>query len=735
MHCPVRRPDGRESRPNLILLALTLASSAGLGACDGDPIFEGEDVVAPPRVEFREGPTTERAIHGGEIRLVVDARDEFVGVQSVSVRFSGVLEGEFSRTFDPERDSVVVDTALAVPFGVSGLVEFVATASNRFAVGTESDTVSVLIVVEDTVSPTVALSVQASDRMERTEPIRVSVDAADDQFGVGLERVGVTVIARTTDGTETILTDEVAGLEGASSFSRVFEFTPFGYDPTQLPQDLRLEIFAFAVDTAGNCAVNVTSEAGKRTCEELGGGFISGEGAVALVRVISGRTTGRALSGEAGDLVIDPARGRVYVSNTSENIVEVMDAAAHSFTGQVRVGSRPLGMTINNRGDTLIVANSGGTNLSMVALASLQEAGRLQTRNAVLFELESELLEDSLLVFGRTFSDFSDRPAYVAQDASGVILYSTLPTATAPAGTIQMIETDPAWSAPEINLLLFNDVIERGSLSFAEVDGDTVFVGTVTVTFVDSVKVAPVDPIVGGGIVEIYDHRPGFPGQTIIARGSTIEDAVASAQAQGSDVYAVFGGTWVLGAVGLADVGLLAASSNRDWIAIGEPGTGGVAGRVLTWGAMGRHPPLEDRRIADEVNVTDLVNNASQPITAVAANADGSVMAARSADVVFLFSNPLRLLGIYEIGGGAGIALHPTRNIAFAGTGNRSIAVIDPVNFTLIREIEVREVVAGPLRFGPAVAGDQTGTIGRLYGLTQSGGVLVLPLTEADLNR
>ena len=59
----------------------------------------------------------------------------------------------------------------------------------------------------------------------------------------------------------------------------------------------------------------------------------------------------------------------VYVSNINKNQLEAWTySATLSPLPAVSVGAMPWGMTVDNSGSLLLVANSGGTNISMVNL-------------------------------------------------------------------------------------------------------------------------------------------------------------------------------------------------------------------------------------------------------------------------------------------------------------------------------------------------------------------------------
>ena len=150
------------------------------------------------------------------------------------------------------------------------------------------------------------------------------------------------------------------------------------------------------------------------------------------------------------DLAIDTANDRLFLSNITQNLVELLqldaDPDAMGFTDPVQVGSRPWGIFMGERvvsavepadilslvspGDTvqtLIVGNSGGTNVSLVHIdadaANVQEVDvvRLRTPNTMLFEIDATALYldmdngyDAWSIFNG-FDVQSDRPGRDAQ--------------------------------------------------------------------------------------------------------------------------------------------------------------------------------------------------------------------------------------------------------------------------------------------------------------------------------
>src|SRR5690606_36072569 len=107
--------------------------------------------------------------------------------------------------------------------------------------------------------------------------------------------------------------------------------------------------------------------------------------------VLNRRTVQLPHGGGNPNAVVGTARRRLQLSNFSMNRIDVLNLRTYAFDlgNGVAVGAQPWGLFINAREDTLLVANSGGTNISFVPLETLREdvPRRLMTPNVALFEI------------------------------------------------------------------------------------------------------------------------------------------------------------------------------------------------------------------------------------------------------------------------------------------------------------------------------------------------------------
>ena len=608
------------------------------------------------------------------------------------------------------------------------------------------------------VLPALTVQVQAPDRMELTDSIVISVRAWDPLQATGIDTIGYTAVVR-NGPSERAVTGKMA-VSGAptDTVTATFLLRPSWLTPGELPADLRVEIYGLARNTAGICSAAVTTSPTVFECVRRG---VAGDSVTVAstraadlpVLVVRGRTTLFRSAGvfapSIADMVVDAPRSRLYLSDRFHSSVQIFQPTSHSWGGDVSVGSQPWGLHINRSGDTLLVANSGGTSISFVALDGTPREvvdRRLQVRNTPLFQLELQpttLLSDSVV-----YHDFSDRPEYVAQDLAGRILYSTRPTAAAPQGTVRIV-TDVAGDEPETQNLvrLPEDVIATFGL--------------------DNVAVAHVDSIRGfpDGLIEVYDRDPGFPESTHLIRSDRrlpldairyMRDSTASDidfldpdPAQDARGWVGIGSTWVLNAVSFADTTYVAVSRDRQWVAFGDGGQPSV-GRVVLWHSG-------TARISSRVPVADLINNASERVRALELNENGTLGIARGAFGTYFFSRDLRLRGMIPEGvtGGGGAALHPNHpntpapnpssdvTLAFTMSGDRTVRILDTVHYRERGRIVLRDNIAGPMRLALPFPSDNGGlgaacsgpecVVLKLFAVTDAGGVVVVDVRRADI--
>jgi hypothetical protein len=435
-----------------------------------------------------------------------------------------------------------------------------------------------------------------------------------------------------------------------------------------------------------------------------------------------GHTTALPSGSLGADIAVDTARNRVYISNIKKNQLEAFDyGAALSPLPAVSVGAQPWGMTIDNSGSFLLVANSGGTNISRVDLTSRVEASRIKTANAYLYDVGWSKDQTS---GGYKYSvsapiDYSDRPQYIAQSASGALYYSTRPTTEATPGTLRRID-DVLDPRAEPRQIWQYGSVARGHWVILNADDVDVLAGENGVP----------DSII------ICDHPVGMNATAAQCfQDATIPGAVASLRAIGANVAEVK--DLSVGSLALPDTNFVAVGADRRRVAFGEANTGGAAGRVMVVFDPSGTPAYGEQYSAP-IEVKDLTNNASDHVFGIAINNNSSNIAVHGVETFFSDSS-LRLQGKFAtFNSGAGVAFHPgnveeqtpdlSARVAFVASGDFSIQIVDSYSYRLRGRIPIRSNLYGPLRAvspTPAERTSDPSLVVKLFGLTPEGLVMI----------
>jgi DNA-binding beta-propeller fold protein YncE len=729
-----------------VYIVATAKDAAGNTAADTVRIIDG------PRAQIMN-PADGTTIGVNRTLLVnVTAIDRVAGLDSLKLVISGVRNEIIPMRNLGGRQSL--DTTFIVNTGSTvGSMTLRPMVWNRAGAGGSGPSIQLTVSnidVIDTEAPLVSRRVTTSERVELRDSIRVAVRATDGS-GTGVRRMGAVVVAipDTESLPRRIMVRTSSNFDPPLSGTpeRVFSFAlseVYSELETTFPRKFTLEVHGFAVDVAGNCGASSQEQFARDVCEAFGSGFIAGGVAPAQVQVTA--TQGRSVSlpggGRIADAVVDPQRSRVYLSNIENNRVDIFQLGADSFlvsnfqNRRGLVGAAPWGMVMSNLGDSLYVANSGGTNISVVPLGGPAELvedvpRRIMTPNVVLFDVK---LADAngFLRYTADVHDFSDRPQFIAQHATGTLVYSTLPTNAARNGTLRYIDQRAGLNGE--TYLLHRGAVRNVENSFAIANIDSLKI----VRFVD----AP-------DLVILFDRVPGT-NELIVSDPMVINEALTWMSENGSDVE-WYGGAWNVPAVALGDTTFVAASSDRSTIAFGE-GAKAPFGRVILCCTVIPGPPLK-LGLSNEIAVGDLVRNASERVFGLGLNANGTLGVARGSNAAYFFTPDLRLQGEFRsgmAGGAGGASLHPQhasaletgdRALAFVPTGNRTIRIIDSAHFFQRGEIAIRDNVVGPVRAVLPPSGDNAGRaptdpnfiVVRLVAVTSDANVVVINVRRKDI--
>jgi hypothetical protein len=445
-----------------------------------------------------------------------------------------------------------------------------------------------------------------------------------------------------------------------------------------------------------------------------------------------GLTFGMPAGSLGADIAVDTLRNTVYVSNINKNELEAWTYGP-SLTAlpPVSVGAMPWGMVIDNSGSLLLVANSGGTNISKVNLVARAEDGRIKTANQYLYNVSYSKDQNS---GGFKFDvvgpiDYSDRPQYIAQSASGALYYSTRPTPTATPGTLRRIDnflderTEP------------RQIWQYGTVSR----------GHYVVLNSDAVDVIKGQNGVPDSII-VCDHTPGdSPTSATCVQDATMEGAVAALRSApvNGDVEAVK--DLDITSLALPDTNFVAVGADRRRVAFGEAHTANTAGRVLlVFDPSGT--PAGGEQYSAPIEVADLTNNASDQVFGIAINNNSTNFAVHGVETFFSDSS-LRLQGKFAtFNTGAGVAFHPGNidentsdqlaRVAFVASGDMSIQIVDSYSYRLRGRIPLRMNLYGTLRAvlpTQAERASDPNLAVKLFGLTAQG-LVVIDVRKTDID-
>jgi uncharacterized protein (TIGR03437 family) len=266
-------------------------------------------------------------------------------------------------------------------------------------------------------------------------------------------------------------------------------------------------------------------------------------------RDVADRGTIVPMTGVGVDMQMDAARQRLYIANYTQDQIEVFSLASQTFLPPIRVGNRPISMAMVNP-STLVVANSGAENLSVVDLDLMAEVDQIGMGPIAL---------NATPIFPRSIAA-----------SSNAILFSAVPL---PAATGQPPGLGSVWQLslvthtafPRLNLGMntTNSQILGRNLLFAPADGS---------------GIAIVD---GGGTLRLYDP---IADAFVILRNAGLGSALrgtAAASADGSFYVvdnAVFNSVLVTQGL-LAPVGGIGAAAQAN-LAFGVAVSGNTVLRI-----------------------------------------------------------------------------------------------------------------------------------------------------------
>jgi hypothetical protein len=684
----------------IVVTSFALDGALNKSATDTLHLTVGD--VAPAEVRVNSPVNGTIAVVGKSIVLSLSGRSA-VKVRSMGFRTSGSFELADSVTFaSPLPDSVSRLDTLTIPanapIGPLQVAPFVLDSLGQRTIGP----ITLLNVQPATaINSTPVVTFSHTPRVEVNDTIHIE---ASDQTGI--TSFGYEV--RRTPGGTIDARDSVTSNGSITSQIRTFDMRlPY----TTFPMTVYIQAFA-------------RNSNGVRAYAKLPGGADR----IDTVTVVAGTTKPLPGGGDVADALYHPRTDRLYLTNIQRNQLEVFSLSDSTFKTPIIVGSRPWGIAAWPRnhsgtmGDTLLVANSGGTDISYVNLngsGSGREVYRYPLPNIVVFTVTSKRSSAGFPVQERTRYDFSDRPQFIGTTCVGagfecgdvVLTYSTTPT--------------PGQSEPFTNnngTLRWENLMRRTSHFFFEHA-----IGQTSASS-DTLEIVRYDALTGDETVLVpFMQKATLPGGAETNFSVTIDPTKLA----------------------FRDTTFVRNSGNFTRAAYGESGAADGS-RAMTFdvnrglATTTRMPdnsiatlefPVIDRGISQAADVGDWVANSFAQVKGVGINFDGSLAGIR-ADSTYLINNQLRLQGILgTTQANGGLDFHPLNSgpnsfplatrLAFAASSEAVIDIFDSYCYKKVASVPIRDPIIGPIK---AALRQATGQI-VLVGATK-GGVVIVTLPD-----
>jgi hypothetical protein len=589
-------------------------------------------------------------------------------------------------------------------------------------------TVNVLSAANDNTPPSVTDSVGV--RLEVSDTVKVT--AADPS---GISWVGFRV--RLASDSSVLRFDTVAVGSALTSIVRRFTLN-LGALIASYPATVLIDGYACDGAALRNCAFSTVN------------GTVNGTLRADSAQVVAGVSRGFPQGGKIADAIFNATRGELYLTNTPLSRVEVFQVANSSFVagGIPTAGPQPVGIalwprdTLGNYGDSIVVADAGGTELSIIDVAARRLRWRQDLPNYLI-----ELYKVINLPLGGytdriTVHDLSDRPQYVATVCrvgaapplcaadSVFAVYSTTPTISSSSpftgrGTLRMeklINPNGLTFPADLNRLFGHFFYEIGSTNVGDL-ADTLRIEmrrglpyNQTITILSACAGATINFSSFGLGDSTFTRNTGDFTHAFVGEGGNNSADFRRVMLYTSKAQ-LFQGN--------ATAGPRCQTSPNDSL-----------GRVTT--DSGRNDV--DLGMSPGVDVHDFISNTGVRVTAIATNFNGGTNLVR-ADSLYVLDEGLRLKGIspapvgapgmdmnyfhdFAAGQGGSTGLGGTRDstlrVAFVADPTGNILVFDTFFYNLIGSIPVRDPITGPLRVAKDLAGNQL-----LFGVTPRGLVMV----------
>lgn len=693
-------------------------------------------MVTGPRLTITN-PINNDSVPRGILMAVSARATSASGVSRITIRVQGeatwptLLNDSVRQTYPAGTLDVTLTGSVLIPADAPLRGRITVTA-NAFDVNSNPGTAAPVIVfvrAQGTLPP----------RVFQTVPPRVEFS---DSITVNATGDGITSVGRVIRDSLGNLLDSMRIIYAGPFLSNVVQRLPVGLSLAH--QGQRVNIISFATDNNVPPGVGFSMQAGTTIPISVQANAFADTSLVTF-----GQTFAFPRPGTVTDVAVDELRGKVFLSNTSFNLLEMWSDSTKTFAPNgIAVGALPWGLFVSNNPDTLYVGNSGSTTISRVCInptvcvgGVLHEnlAGRLRTRNTIIYQVQfaRDVSTGKIRIIRLPDVSYSDRPQYVVQSQGGRVFFSTRPTSAATPGTLR-------WLDP-----FFQFADPRQIWQYGDVSGSGADLVSYAIFNVDSIAIiaGPPASAVSDNLV-LYDHTRDQLCCNFQVQDSLPPDAGTKNRAAGGDAEIIAGLN--VASLALTDTTFVAAAGDRSWIGFGEGNTNGI-GRIM----MVNDPPgFAPGFFSPHITVTDITDNASEQVFGLAIDRTGLQITAHGLQTyVAAVDNPfhLRLDGVYDsFDNGAGVAYHPLANstlsanadrVLFTATASGIIEIVDVAHYNNRGRLTTKGNLYGPLRATLPIPGDNAGlvcpgdpncVILKVYGLS-SGGLVVIDLRASDI--
>ena len=683
---------------------ITATAIDGAGNSSGiDTLRMATGNVPPPVVKVLSPFSGSSAVVGKSILVTVMGKSA-IKVRSLGLFTTGpVVLADSTIYSSPLRDSLTMQDTIAIPAtatpGTLTITPFLRDSLGQRAVG-----------------PSITITVQNASQINSVPVVNAycsGSSAYDNACGHGLRvEVGDTVHVEADDPSGI----SQLGYEVRSTIGGAIDDSATYLSNGQLtfqPHTFQMRLPYTTFPTVAYVQVFARNSNGVRAYAKLA----SGADRIDTVTVVAGVTRALPFGGQVADALYHPGKDRLYLTNIALNRVEVFNLADSSFKAPIQVGSRPWGITAWPRdrngtmADTVLVANSGGTDISYVNLnigTSGSEISRYALPNIIAFSVTSvtsTTAPNGPPIQQRTKYDFSDRPQYLGATCINagtgctevVLVYSTTPTAGQSApfanrnGTVRWENLTSGTSHFFFEQAIGQAAGRGDTLEVIRYDANT-GVATTLVPFRQKIGVAP---DTGFYSIVIQIDRLAFRDTTFIRNSGNFQRAV------------------------IGEGGSVLGSRAMTFDA-----TRGFETLVFTpGGALFPLPiPAVDLGVSQPQDVSDWTANSFAQVKGVGINFDGSLAAIRG-DSTYMINPALRLQGVLgTTASNAGLDFHPLNTgpnsfplntrLAFAASAEPLIEIFDTHCYQRVGTIPIRDPIIGPLTAAYSISTGQLVLVG-----------------------